>query len=52
MLLPSVDVRIESEVWERSGGDVLKTVVRVPKGKPRAGTFFGVTNQTLERKLR
>lgn len=50
-MLPNVNVTIRPEVWDRSGGPVRKTVVRVPKGKPRAGTFVGVTNQTIERKV-
>lgn len=52
MAITPVSVRIESEVWSRSTGSVRKTVVRVPKGQVGAGTFVGVTNQTIERKLR
>jgi len=51
-LLPNVTVRIEDEVWDRSNGSVIKTVVRVPKGHTGAGTFLGVTNKTIERKVR
>lgn len=44
-------VRIEREVWDRSHGTVLKSVVRRPKGQPLAGTFLAVTNQTSERRI-
>lgn len=48
MLLPNVEVRIADEVWDRPTGPVLKAVLRVPKGKPGAGTFLGTTNKTRE----